>query len=79
MPSQKGFRSLEPCAAVTIRLEVPRSIHSFVPSFRLITRPLQERYSAIEARSSFNLDSISSIDIDDRNITVSSANCTTLL
>ena len=59
--------------------EVPSSMHSVLPFFRLSTRSLQERCIAVEARSSFRLDPISSMDLIDRNITVSSANCTPLL
>ena len=53
-----------------MRFEVPSSMHSVLPFFRLITRSLQERYVAIEARSSFRLVPISSIDLDGRFITV---------
>ena len=79
MPLQNRSRSLEPNTAVTLRFEVLSSMHSVLPFFRLIARSLQEQYVAIKIISSFRLDSISSIDINDKYSTVSSRNCTTLL
>ena len=76
---QMRFRSLETCAAVAMHFEVPSIMHSVLPFFRLITRSLQWRHVAIKARSSFRLVSLSSIDLNDRFLTVLSANCTTLL
>ena len=59
------FRALKSCAAVDLRFEVPRSMHSVLPFFKLIAMSLQW-YVAIEARPSFKLRSISSIDLDSR-------------